>query len=116
MTRITLPSRRPSSESVLSFPINGNMTEFAVTYGFNSRARVVEVFCKPFKLNTDMQLILRQTSMAISVALQHGAWMAELEHVLGEDDLEIAPRSIIGLIVRAGANLDRENGHRWVKP
>jgi len=92
----------------MQYRMNGNDVEFAVTYGFDQVARVREVFLKPFKLGTDMQAILRQDSMVMSVALQHGATMAELVHVLGEDENDKPPRSIIGLIVRAGANLESE--------
>lgn len=109
MTREPLPPRREGVTMDLAFAMaDGNETRLAVTYGFNAARRVREVFCLPLKSGTDLQSLLHQACMAISLGLQHGATMAELRHTLGEEHDALAPRSIVGLIVREGAALDAE--------
>ncbi|HEX4302860.1 MAG TPA: hypothetical protein VHZ78_08700 [Rhizomicrobium sp.] len=81
--------------------------EFDATYGFDAAVRIREVFCKPLKLGSDQQLMLRQASMLMSIALQRGASIEELAHVLGEDENDKPARSVIGLMARAGVTLEQ---------
>lgn len=107
MTRTPLRNRRDAVTQRLTFTHTDlSTTIFDATYGVDRNGVVREVFCKPFKVGVDMNAILRQASMIISVALQHGATMAEIAHVTGEEDLATAPRSVVGLMVRAGAVID----------
>ncbi len=109
MSRSPLPPRRPSMTLHLKCPLNGSETEFGVTFGFDLTTGLVrEVFCSPFKTGTDMQAMLRQVSIVLSVLHQHGVPMSELARILGEDEQDQPARSIVGAIVRVGAHLDRE--------
>lgn len=123
MSRTMLPARRPNVTMTMRFALNagsrdaltgsGQEIELAATFGFDDNARVREVFCLPLKSGTDLQAMLHDTMMCISVGLQHGVDMAELARVLGEDDAK-PPRSVIGAIIRTGAFLDAE--FRTAKP
>jgi hypothetical protein len=117
--RVTLPSRRPGVSLDLEFSARpGHVVELATHYGFDETHTVREVFCLPLKTGTDLQTMVHQACIVISMALQHGATMDELARVLGEDGEE-KPRSIIGHIVRVGATLDMERTaeiHEFPKP
>lgn len=107
MTRTPLSNRRGAISQRMTFaPAGAEPVVFEATYGLDRNGIIREVFCKPFRVGVDMQLILRQASIGFSVALQHGATMTELAHAMGEDDPQASPRSILGLMVRAGAVLD----------
>lgn len=80
------------------------------TGGWRNKGRIREVFCLAFKEGTDLQSLLHHGCIMISVALQYGATMGDIAHAMGESDLAKKPRSIFGLIVRAGARLDVEHG------
>jgi hypothetical protein len=109
MTREPLPPRRDgASVDLVQGLADGNSVRFTATYGFDAARQVREVFCLSQKSGTDLQSLLHQACIAISVGLQHGATMEELLHTLGEDNSALHPRSIIGTIVRAGAVLDAE--------
>jgi hypothetical protein len=88
--------------------VDGAEMALAVTYGVDCHARVREVFCKTLRTGVELQAILHQACMAISLGLQHGATMEEFAHTLGEDEPDKAARSLIGAIVRMGAFIDRE--------
>lgn len=107
MMREMLAPRRDNVSMTMTVKMGENPVDFAVTFGFDAGRRVREVFCLPFKTGTDMQALLHQAMIAISLGLQHGVTMPELARILGEDD-PAPPRSIIGAIVRAGALLDME--------
>jgi len=108
MMREKLPNTRPALSVDLKHKIGGNDHGFSATFGFNEKGHVRECFCLAFKSGTDLQTLLHHACVAISVGLQHGSTMAEFLKAMGEEDLEKPPRSILGLIVRAGANIEAQ--------
>lgn len=111
MTRDRLPDRRQGITEVLTYR-KGEEREvpFQVTFNWQDGGQVGEVFALAFKEGTDLQSLLHHSCIITSVALQHGANMADLAHALGEDDPEHKPTSIIGLIIRAGVAIDVQRG------
>lgn len=84
---------------------------FHATFNWQEGGRVREVFCElPFKEGAHMRGLVAHACIVASVALQSGATMASLARTLVEEDLKQKPRSLIGLIVRAGAAIDVERG------
>lgn len=105
--REMLPPHRAAETIEMTVKLGNNDIHFAATFGFNERGEVKELFCLAFKTGTDLQTLLHQSCMVISLALQHGASTAELARILGEDD-QSPPRSIIGAMIRTGVMLDQE--------
>lgn len=107
MMREMLRNKRHAITVDIEHPINGQPFKFAVSFGFDEKGCCREAFCLAFKSGTDLQALLHDSLIAISLGLQHGASMAELARILGEDEPKPA-QSIISAIVRTGARLDRE--------
>lgn len=84
-----------------------------VSYGFEAGGPIKELFCYPFKVGSVRRCDVRASFMAVSVALQAGQSLADLARVLGEDDAERAPQSLLGLAVREGVKLDDELTAKW---
>lgn len=110
--REKLPDRRQGITEKLIFRHNepGEL-RFHTTFNWEEGGPVREVFCDlPFKEGADMREQMKQVCIVTSVALQSGHTMADLARVAGEDDVAQKPRSIIGLIIRAGVIVDERRG------
>jgi hypothetical protein len=103
--RNKLPNRRHLLTMRMIAILGGNTVEFDATFGFADDFTVREVFTKPFKQGADIHHEMRAISMLMSIALQCGASMEHLAHVMGEDDGQ-PPRSLLGLLVRTGVHLN----------
>lgn len=110
MSRERLPEKRPSvnvrAKHVLE---SGKEFSLLVTLGFELPApaltpRVREVFCADFKAGTDMHSVVVDASILASLLLQHGYRPLELAERLTD------PGSIVGTIIRAAAQFEREEG------
>lgn len=92
----------------------GNM--FDVTYNIHpASGRVFECFYSGvgmIKHGSDVQALLTDSCIAISKCLEHGGSFEQLAASFGEDRPEGAtggpPSSVLGVIARAGAKLEKE--------
>ncbi len=110
MVRNKLPNRRHGiTETVTHVSATGNTHKFDVTFGFDD-VGIREVFLHGGKEGTDLQAILTDACIAISMLLQHGETCQTLNHSFGENRAEgsiLGPASSpLGTIVRAGAKLE----------
>lgn len=102
--RVSLPNRRPA----LTLEIAHRGQVFALTVGFDAAGGAREVFASGAKEGSDMQALICDACVVISLALQHGAAPAGLARSLGRvpdlirgqagGDL---PASVIGRILEA---------------
>lgn len=112
--RTQLPNRRPNA--TLSVPFQGH--SFFITMGFDEEGRIREVFGNASRLDSDMDFIMSDVCILISVALQHGIGLAELAKSLkmkpdSADGQTESPASLIGEVVWA---LEREQIEVWSAP
>ena len=106
MTRARLPNRRPSLVQEITY----RGQPISVTIGFDGIVPR-EVFANGARDGSDMQHILSDACVMISIALQHGVAASELAHSLGtvpavvdgeEMDVPASPiGAIIGCLVEA---------------
>jgi hypothetical protein len=95
MNRQRLPDRRPSSTTVL---MHGGRS-YSVTIGFDSaNERVGEVFTHGAKVGSNMDAILDDACIALSLLLQHGVEPASLASSMGRLGDGSTPASIIGAL------------------
>ena len=95
MSRDTLPNRRPNETRMLIF---GGMS-FAVTIGFYPfDGRPGEVFASGAKSGCDLDYLLDDACVALSLLLQHGVAPAKLAHAMGRAGDGATPASIIGAL------------------
>ena len=93
MIRHRLPNRRPNETRTLTF---GGMS-FAVTIGFYpADGRPGEVFASGAKSGCDLDFLLDDTCVALSLLLQHGVPPGKLAHTMGRAGDGATPASIIG--------------------
>lgn len=112
MTRTTLPHRRETVSMRIVHPSgNGGGQYYEVSFGLHD-GRVMECFASGSKSGSDMQAILNDACIAISVLLQHGVRAGKLAQMLGENRAEGEtcgpPSSPLGAIARAAALIDME--------
>ena len=95
MTRERLPNRRPNETVSLMF---GGMS-FAVTIGFfPTDGRPGEVFASGAKSGCDLDYLLDDSCVALSLLLQHGVEPAALANSMGRAGDGATPASIIGAL------------------
>jgi hypothetical protein len=102
--RDRLPNRRPNSTVKLK---HKGMT-FYVTVGFDPvDGKIKEVFGNAHRASTDIDYLISDSCVAISIALQMGATPELLLHsmsfvdVVGDPEITREPASIMGKIVQA---------------
>ena len=110
MTRVLIPSRRETvNMHVMYRRANGHNEWYEVSFGLHE-GRVMECFANGAKAGSDMQAILTDACIAISVLLQHGAKASDLARMFGENRAEGEasgpPASPLGAIARAAAEID----------
>jgi hypothetical protein len=96
MTRETLPNHR----ECVSFPLTWNNHKFVLRAAFFPDGRVAETFVASFKIGSEIQALSRDSTILISLALQHGCGLDTIQKALtkGEDGM---PASLIGSMVDA---------------
>ena len=94
MTRERLPNRRPNETTTLVF---GGMS-FAVTIGIFPNDRPGEVFASGAKSGCDLDYLLDDACVALSLLLQHGVAPAALAKSMGRAGDGATPASIIGAL------------------
>ncbi|CAK0762601.1 putative Ribonucleotide reductase [uncultured Gammaproteobacteria bacterium] len=94
MTRERLPNRRPNETTTLVF---GGMS-FSVTIGVFPDGRPGEVFASGAKIGCDLDYLLDDACVALSLLLQHGVEPAALVGSMGRAGDGATPASIIGAL------------------
>jgi hypothetical protein len=107
--RERLPDRRPSV--TVSLDWSGHV--FAITAGHAADGRVREVFASGLRGGSDMQRLVDDACVVISVALQFGARPGDLRRSLGSvpdpaDETVSRPASVLGVILAAIERLDAD--------
>jgi hypothetical protein len=83
--RTKLPDRRPSVRQRMKWQDGRGSDHFAdVSFGFDMKGAIREVFCLANKDGSDMQGLVHDACIAASLALQHGARIQELAKSFGE--------------------------------
>ena len=103
MARHRLPDRRPNQTTVLEFAA----LRFTVTIGFFGDGRPGEVFTSGAKTGCDLDYLLDDACVALSLLLQHGVEAGPLAASMGRLGNH-RPASLIGAVVDLVA---REAGH-----
>lgn len=106
MSRERLPDRRPSATVSLSW--HGHA--FAVSVGYAVDGRVREVFASGMRGGSDMQRLVDDACVVISIALQCGASSGDLRRSIGSvpdpaAGMAETPASVIGAILGVVAEL-----------
>ena len=105
MTRTLLPSRRPSETISVTWQTETGQFDFDITAGFDpATGRLAEVFYSDgMKTGTQLQASIQDTCIIVSIALQHGATVADLSKSLGEVEVmgQKMPASIVDAILAA---------------
>ena len=103
MTRNRLPNRRPNETMDLMF----NETLYAVTVGYNPETgRIGELFTHGAKVGSNMDAILDDACVALSMLIQYGAEPDGLATSMGRLGTGQAPASIIGALADLLMDLD----------
>lgn len=103
MTRNRLPNRRPNETVELMF----NDTSYAVTFGFYpDTGELGEVFTHGAKVGCNMDAILDDACVALSLLLQHGTEPVDLASSMGRYGDGQAPASIIGALADLLTDMD----------
>jgi hypothetical protein len=113
--RVRLPDKRAHFLREVAFrDARGNdHAPYEVGFGPDAAGAVREVFCSGGKSGSDMQSLIHDGCILMSLALQHGATMADIVHSLSElpdedDESKTRPASPFGAIARAAVALETE--------
>ena len=107
MTRTRLPNRRPNETAELMF----NATPYAVTIGYHpTTGRIGEVFTHGAKVGSNMDAILDDACVALSMLIQYGAEPGDLASSMGRQGTGQAPASIIGALADLLTDMDALSG------
>lgn len=112
MTRMPLPARRQAmTQRVVHTSADADEQAYIVTFGAHD-GRVMEIFCSSPKDGSDLQGMINDACIAISVLLQRGETADGLAKMFGENRAEGAlsglPSSPLGTIARVAATIDME--------
>lgn len=87
MTRERLNNRRPGNTIEVPHPGDlGGVVIYSVMMGENSSGEIKEVFISSNKATAPLDIAGRDIATLISIALQHGASIAELAGAVSRDD------------------------------
>lgn len=110
-SRARLPARRPSVTMVIEW----RGMDIVVTAGFDPASDALrEVFAQGPRFGSDLDSVVADACVVISLALQHGARPGGMLRSLGtvpvmSDGVETeAPASVVGAIVAALVGLERD--------
>lgn len=111
--RTPLPNKRKTiTETVTHTTASGGDFAFPVTFGFDEAGAIREFFCTPSKTGTDIQALINDGALAMSILLQHGVSISELADTLGENrgegEKSGPPSSAFGAIARAGVAVEQD--------
>lgn len=104
MTRAALPDRRQG----IVRKVQWAGRTYHVGFGFDQYGQAREAFADARRTGTDMQALLSDACILLSLLAQHGMTFSEIAAALGENRVEGAdvgpPSSVIGAIARIGAS------------
>lgn len=105
--RQRLPNRRP----IETFKLKVKQITFECSIGFDANGQPMEIFMDGAKPGSQLDLVMADASVAISVALQHGVSGSAMARSIAREPIEIdgpptAPTSIIGVVLDLLANLE----------
>ena len=103
MTRARLSDRRLNDTAELEF----RGVRYAVTIGYYPDGRCGEVFTHGAKVGSDMDAMLDDACVAVSLLIQHGVTPAALASSMGRH-ADGQPASIIGALANLMAARDAE--------
>jgi len=107
LTRNRLPNRRPNETVELLF----NDTRYAVTVGYYpDTGRIGEVFTHGAKVGSNMDAILDDACVALSLLIQYGTEPSDLALSMGRHGDGKAPASIIGALADLLTDMDAVSG------
>ena len=93
--RTTLPTRRPADTTTIQFAGR----DYAVTIGTYQDGRPGEVFISGPKIGSDMEAVLDDGAVLVSLLLQHGVEPVDLAKTIGRVNLLGSAASILGAVV-----------------
>jgi len=106
MTRTRLPNRRPNQTTTLVFGSH----RFAVTIGFCTSGGLGEVFASGAKSGCDLDYLLDDACVALSLLLQHGVAPVALAASMGRTGDGHTPASVIGALADHLVEVAAESG------
>jgi hypothetical protein len=101
--REKLPNRRDNRSLTISW--RGH--EMSVCVGLAQDGRVLEVFCRAGRPDSDLDRLADDSSIVISLLLQHGADLAGIAKALGRS-AGGEPASLIAAVVDGALEIERE--------
>ncbi len=112
--RVELPGRRQSVIETLDW----GGAEWLLGVGFDRQGRVRELFVDGATVGSEMEALLDDGCILLSLLLQHGFDVAALARHLGRDGIDPAApaASVLGLVAALAARIEAEAGEavRWV--
>ncbi len=113
--RRRLPGRRESLTETIEFARgDGQVIRYEATVGFDELGRPKELFLFGAKEGTDMAAVLADTSVALSVALQHGVGAEAMRLSVSRVGDPKMPASIVGAALDLLARYEGEDW-RWAR-
>lgn len=111
--RNKLPVRRPAiTRATTHINSRGDTEKYFLTFGFDAEGQIREVFCANPMKGSDMEALLTDACILISIYLQTGGEPERLIASLGQNrkagEHTGAPSSVIGSIAHAILNLHNE--------
>lgn len=101
--REALPNRRNST--TIKFKLRG--VSWFATVGFYPDGRIGEVFISTAKEGTDLNVATRDSAIALSIALQHGASISTLNQAMSKNH-KGEPEGPIGVLLAQLAPIEKE--------
>jgi hypothetical protein len=112
--RVRLRSRRPNVTSTVVWPANGS-NAIHVTLGFDDKGNVREVFARAKRPESEIDLVVDDAAVLISLALQFGATLGQVTHSLGRLP-DGGPASVVALVADVALKTEAElRGPQLVK-
>jgi hypothetical protein len=99
MTRDRLPSRRRCSVRIFQ---HGGM-RFSVCAGYHADGRMGEVFISSDRPGSDLDSVVGDAAICISLALQHGSSIEVIRHAL-QRDKDGSPATLLRTALRCPRN------------
>lgn len=109
MTRARLPNRRETTTiEIEHYTPQGDPQPLAISIGCYEDGTAAEVFVEvPYQLNRTFNALLgKDVATLISIALQHGASLEELQAAMGRGEINVMGEMVDRPHTLAGAVLD----------
>lgn len=104
--RQRLPNRRPSVTVTSTWPAHSG-TPLHIAVGFDKNGAPSEIFGRAKRPESDLDNVVDDSAVLISLLLQHGATLKDISHSLGKAR-DGNPTSVIGAIVDIAREVEAE--------